>query len=804
MTVQLAPPIVFQSILSNGAPNAFGFVYTYIAGTTTPQATWPDATQTTPNTNPVQLNAFGQASIWLATNLVYKIVVTDFLGNQISFQDQVSGGALIGLISSSIIPSVTNTYSLGSPTNSWAQLYLGANNAPAFNSTSGVIGFYPTLGTETGVVNNSYAWWDNRRFGMVADSGVTDNKTRLQNACTSTVASGFPLIIYGVPGQYYGLTDGVTSGINLRIIGYGKPELRWSAVTRIGTTAAGVTTHPMIECLPSSGVGNPYIDGVLLTGPSGAGVFTAGETGVLMVGASASNRAVGFRIENSELRFIGQFAICTQYTENFLVRYNRIHDCGYSGGTHFSPLQGLHEFNEIFNITPGSGGNAYGDNFTHNSIGYFSDTNVVAGLPRQAVNPYPISCTSRNNFVHDIPLWAAVDFHGGFDCCAELNTTYNCFIHIQLSASSNQASAFAGENNSIVNNTMYYNQWNGNASTVNATRGSPIARGVIANGGTVAAAYATGQAYAAGTPVTNVGNVYICATAISNSTTAPTGTGQGQADDGGTWNYFSSASSGSSFDQQNTHRNVVIQGNKAFGALGDANGTSGAAFVFEFTNNRGVNVTGNTVLGHNGVAFYCHHSDGTISNNTIGAPTTAASSYGIYLNGNCGEFTIMGNKHSPNGGNVLSVGMDCATFGMTRMLVVNDFNSATTPYGSGLALLTRGNSDIPPRLQVTNSTGGSQTIDVGPLGKAPDVYVEMAPGAAFNLTGFLNGGVGGRIWCSQTGVNSVTVLSFTNAGTQKIGGAGNAVMTQFSTMGFLTISTSSPKQYEISRMLGGQ
>lgn len=92
MTVQLAPPIVFQSFLSTGAPNAFGIVATYIAGTATPQATYVDSTQTTQNLNPTPLNALGQASIWLATNLVYKIVVFDVLGNQINFQDQIAGG----------------------------------------------------------------------------------------------------------------------------------------------------------------------------------------------------------------------------------------------------------------------------------------------------------------------------------------------------------------------------------------------------------------------------------------------------------------------------------------------------------------------------------------------------------------------------------------------------------------------------------------------------------------------------------------------------------------------------------------
>jgi hypothetical protein len=49
-------------------------VFTYAAGTTTPQATYTDNTGTTQNTNPVILDAGGRASIWL-TGSAYKFAV---------------------------------------------------------------------------------------------------------------------------------------------------------------------------------------------------------------------------------------------------------------------------------------------------------------------------------------------------------------------------------------------------------------------------------------------------------------------------------------------------------------------------------------------------------------------------------------------------------------------------------------------------------------------------------------------------------------------------------------------------------
>lgn len=54
---------------------ASGYYLTFYAGgTTTPQNTYTDAGGGTPNTNPVQLNSRGEASIWYDPTLTYKVV----------------------------------------------------------------------------------------------------------------------------------------------------------------------------------------------------------------------------------------------------------------------------------------------------------------------------------------------------------------------------------------------------------------------------------------------------------------------------------------------------------------------------------------------------------------------------------------------------------------------------------------------------------------------------------------------------------------------------------------------------------
>lgn len=63
----LTPVAKMQFLDATGAPLVGGLLYTYAAGTTTPQATYTDSTGSTANTNPVVLDARGEANIWLAS-----------------------------------------------------------------------------------------------------------------------------------------------------------------------------------------------------------------------------------------------------------------------------------------------------------------------------------------------------------------------------------------------------------------------------------------------------------------------------------------------------------------------------------------------------------------------------------------------------------------------------------------------------------------------------------------------------------------------------------------------------------------
>lgn len=71
----LMPSPVFTGLDATGTPLSGGKLYAYIAGTTTPQATYSDVGLTVPNANPVILNSAGRATVYLTPGASYKLVL---------------------------------------------------------------------------------------------------------------------------------------------------------------------------------------------------------------------------------------------------------------------------------------------------------------------------------------------------------------------------------------------------------------------------------------------------------------------------------------------------------------------------------------------------------------------------------------------------------------------------------------------------------------------------------------------------------------------------------------------------------
>lgn len=80
---------------NNGSPLSGGLLYTYQAGTTTPQATYTSNTGVTANTNPIVLDSGGrvQGEIWLTQGQAYKFVLKTSAGVTLGTYDNVPGAA---------------------------------------------------------------------------------------------------------------------------------------------------------------------------------------------------------------------------------------------------------------------------------------------------------------------------------------------------------------------------------------------------------------------------------------------------------------------------------------------------------------------------------------------------------------------------------------------------------------------------------------------------------------------------------------------------------------------------------------
>lgn len=89
MPKYLALPVTYRATNNNGAPLAGGKLYLFEAGTTTPAETYSNSTGTA-NTDPIVLDSFGQAEVYLTPGLKYDVRLTDSTGYLISTATRIS------------------------------------------------------------------------------------------------------------------------------------------------------------------------------------------------------------------------------------------------------------------------------------------------------------------------------------------------------------------------------------------------------------------------------------------------------------------------------------------------------------------------------------------------------------------------------------------------------------------------------------------------------------------------------------------------------------------------------------------
>jgi hypothetical protein len=120
MATSLAP-VLLQLFDDFGDVLAGGFVYTYEAGTDTPLGTFQDLDGLVANTNPVELDASGRATIRLTDGVAYKFVVKDSSDNLVWTEDDITVGQIPDTSESVYLVELTYCGNPG------AQAFLGGN-----------------------------------------------------------------------------------------------------------------------------------------------------------------------------------------------------------------------------------------------------------------------------------------------------------------------------------------------------------------------------------------------------------------------------------------------------------------------------------------------------------------------------------------------------------------------------------------------------------------------------------------------------------------------------------------------------
>lgn len=241
MTATLLPNAKAQFIDNTGKPLVGGKVYFYIPNTSTLKNTYQDAAQTILNTNPVVLDANGQALIWGSGT--YRQVVYDQNGNLIWDQiTQDTSGGLLGSMTDNqffsgtgFTPGTTTQLTLtagpGGVPNTWV-FFDGAFQDDSTYSVNGTtltfnspiplgvsvvtvkVGSTVSIGTPSAgtVIDNSIAsgtkisnrlsmWFDVKdpAFGAKGN-GVTDDTSAIQACINAAMAVGGT--VFFSPGSY--------------------------------------------------------------------------------------------------------------------------------------------------------------------------------------------------------------------------------------------------------------------------------------------------------------------------------------------------------------------------------------------------------------------------------------------------------------------------------------------------------------------------------------------------------------------------------------------------------------------------
>jgi|GEM_PF-2582863 len=235
-TLVAAPPFFWQQYFkSSGVPNAFGCIFTYVSGSTTPLATYTDFTGATQNANPIILDAGGFAGtsgngMFLKAGTAYRITektsggVNCASGSTIRSIDGIGGGLTVN--TTTVTYSATPSF----PIVAQNQLFKITLTGDAVAQPLTAVGIIPPAWvtfeiTQDGTGGHAFTWPSNSTDGALVgqtagqvsvQGGVWDGSTlRLNAPLTAALVPALSRDIANFSGDINVVSD-INAGVIMR------------------------------------------------------------------------------------------------------------------------------------------------------------------------------------------------------------------------------------------------------------------------------------------------------------------------------------------------------------------------------------------------------------------------------------------------------------------------------------------------------------------------------------------------------------------------------------------------------------
>ena len=299
--VALMPFTKSQFFGNTGAPLAGGCLFTYAAGTTTPQATFTDFTGSFMNTNPVILDSAGRANVWLGTS-AYKFVLSSVGGTNCASgtQQWTEDGiqvSSIALLSMNNTWTGTNTYSAAVTFNSSVTFNAGFTSSGPNTLNGG--------GTLAGTWTGSPTFSGTPNFA----NGFTSTTGSFSGQITSTVSTGTAPFVIASTTQVNNLNAALLNGCT------------WAVPCAIGTTTPNTAIFTTLQAntnfkvgssptfTGASGTDTNIMTGGTVSGGAGTGVCLDANNGITTSGCTSTRQI--FTGSNSSICTTGSSSYST-------------------------------------------------------------------------------------------------------------------------------------------------------------------------------------------------------------------------------------------------------------------------------------------------------------------------------------------------------------------------------------------------------------------------------------------------------------------------------------------------------------